>query len=425
MESTVSFPKSFEQVLTLFGNSVLGVSENKHWDGVDWVEIRKEAKRQSVWNMLTAVYKDELGCPDDIRAELKQSIRSVVVTYYQKLSINLDLLSRMQKKGLHPLVLKGIAVARYYDMPEVRFSADMDVLLPYDELNAAISVLVDLGYSGEPFNKGMYHVAYTHPKFGMIELHVDLYSDFMEDVWFEGIGKNDIILEEPECIELDGTKYQTLGATDHMVFLAVHMAKHFICGGLSMRSMMDLALYAKNNCAKINCDRFWDLMKKARLHSLIATVFKIAERYWGFCDEELLGYETCDETQVSLLLNDLYFGGAEGHFQQKERRNGWYLLHKEKLTRGNSKSCYTLRLFWKNVKHWAKLVFPSKIHLSSKYPVLKKYGLLFPFVWLYWLVVRGMSRVFRWKQDGFYVEEADASKEAKQRLEMFKKMNMV
>lgn len=425
MEGIASFPKSFEQVLTLLGHSVLNVPLTQNWDDANWDEIRREAKRQSVWNMLTCVLKNELGCPNDTLMELKQSVRATAIAYYKNLSINLKLLSKMRQEGLHPIVLKGMAVSRFYHMPEVRHSADMDVLLPYDELNTAISILTDLGYSGETFNKGMYHVAYTHPKLGMIELHVDLYSDFMEDVWFEGVGKTDILLEEPECIELEGTKFQTLGATDHLIFLAVHMAKHFIIGGLSLRSMMDLALYAKNNCFKINSNRFWDVMQRARLHSLVAAVFEIAKRYWGFSSGELLDYEPCDETQLTLLLNDLYEGGAEGHFQQKERQNGWYLLHKEKITKGSNKAKYTMRLFYQNTKHWAKLVFPSKAYLSTKYSALKRHGYLFPFVWIYWLVVRGTSRLFRWKQIGFYVEESDTTSEAKQRLEMFKKMNMV
>jgi hypothetical protein len=396
-----------------------------HLQIIDWQAVKMVAEQQGVFGMLSCILKNKDQYPCDIVNAVKQSVLSSAIMYFRWQSINYDLLKELEANGLHPVVLKGMAVSRFYSLPEVRLSADMDILLSHNELDRAIAILMSKGYCGQPFHKGsMYHIEYTHPTLGMVELHADLYSDFMEEIWFNGVGRNDIIKESWDTITTEEGEYLSLGVTDHIIFLSLHLAKHFIASGLSLKLIMDIVLFASSNQIRIDTERYWSLMRQAHIGTLMEAIFTFANKHWSIDKQSLLNYNECNDELCDAILLDLFKGGAEGRLQQSERIKGWYIYYKEKILTGRDESQYSRLLFCNTILRHARNIFPGKQYLADKYHFIKNYPFLFPITWLYWLVTTGVRIIFHWKKNSFYVED-ELNQVAKDRMDMFKKLKMI
>ena len=94
----------------------------------------------------------------------------------------------------------------------------------------------------------------------MVELHVNLYDEIIQEVWFQGMRDEDFILESLRREKTKEESYLTLGCTDHLLFLMLHMVKHFIISGTSLGMMLDTALFFRKHRAKIDTDRIWKIL---------------------------------------------------------------------------------------------------------------------------------------------------------------------
>ena len=77
------------------------------------------------------------------------------------------------------------------------------------------------------------------------------------------------VRESFQTIEFQDGKITTLGPTDQLIFLTLHMIKHFISGGLSIRMMLDIELHFKVNKCAIDQTRYWNIMKRLKYTKLI------------------------------------------------------------------------------------------------------------------------------------------------------------
>lgn len=57
-----------------------------------------------------------------------------------------------------------------------------------------------------------------------------------------------------------GRIYYAMEPTDNLLFLTYHMLKHFIYNGMSLRMMMDNALFAKQHLQSIDRERYVDIL---------------------------------------------------------------------------------------------------------------------------------------------------------------------
>ena len=268
------------------------------------------------------------------------------------------------------------------------------------------------------------HVVCAHAQYGKIELHVSLYAELVREVWFQD--RQLLVCEQPVLCHTPDGAFSTLGYTDHLIFLTLHMMKHFIESGLTIRMMLDIALFFSRNAQQIDAGRFWRVMREQRVDTVINSLLWIMIRCGGFSTAHFPGVSPQEPAQTEALLNDLARGGYMGALQREKRYEaGMEYGRRRMLSRKNPLQYRAYMLRWK-IRTGSKYMFMSYERLSGLYPWLRKAAAFYPFVWLYQAVAYPVSKV----KSGVVKKEirsglAQMDPEAEKRMALFEALNML
>lgn len=284
---------------------------------VDWASVLPIVAEQRVQSLVACalLYSPKLECPAELHGYLLNAMRlesSVNLIRRQRI---MHLLQEMKAAGIDAKLIKGYAVSGCYAHPECRGSVDTDILIDVQQEAKTISFFESCGFFVERRAATSNHTVCQHKKYGIVELHVSLYGELVRDNWFHMLDVNDMVQESTVAAD----EFDTLGYTDQLIFLTLHMVKHFILGGLTLRMMLDIGLYFANHKQRIDTVRYWTTLKNLRYDKLTSAILWTFIRWGRFSEEEFPGIsEECPE-QTSLILSDLLMGGYMGAKEKNER----------------------------------------------------------------------------------------------------------
>lgn len=409
----------FEYLMQLMGAAATGKTAPPPAQKADLEKVLALADQQQILPLISHALKKDLSkdCPD---------VLNTVLTGYAQRSAVISLLGEMERAGIQSYVIKGFAAGVNYAAPEYRISSDADIVIDPADEDRACEFLKHRGFSVKPRWEKGHHAVATHPAAGTIEVHVRLYDDLVEEVWFSHIDTATLLQEPRQQIVTPDGAYWTLGYTDHLIFMALHMVKHFILCGMSLRMMMDVALAIAKHREQVDMERFWSTLRSVQYDKLMNAILWAMVRYCGFAAEDFSGLGQRDDGQIALILDDLEKGGWLGKNAMAARKAGWHEYNRRILMKNKSKMQY--RFYMLNWKHSFKLstVFPGRKRLSYHYPCVIKYPFLIPFVWIHRIVFRGFALLHgkTWTESIVH-DENEISSESKARVAMFQALDML
>jgi len=418
----------FKYLIHLLSAAATGNNACKPDKPPDWHRLIKIAEKQNILPLIGFAVNHfaGLGCPADLCGRVTADLKILAVRNYIRRYRVSELLGDMEKAGIHYVLIKGYAVADYYFAPECRVSADTDILInPADE-HRACSFLAGRGFAIRGRGKNGHHSVCIHPDMGMIELHVRLFDKIVEDVWFDKVNRYQLIQEPFIRLRIDMVYCRTLGHTDHMIYLAMHMAKHFITSGLSLSMIMDIAVYFKTNQRLIDTGRFWRTLSRLKYSGLINCILTAAITYMHFETDDFPGICTYDERAVDMLMTDLEVGGWLGKNDKRAREDGWHEYNRRKLLKGQKSSYYNYYMCRWMLGEFCYEFFPSRQQLIKRYPYLQHKPWLFPSAWVHRVFIRGLTGLFRGDASRRFVTgEEGLSKAGRDRIQMFQMLKMM
>ncbi len=238
------------------------------------------------------------------------------------------------------------------------------------------------------------------------------------------VEQKDPDIENILIIGTDDGDYYTLGDTDHLIFIALHMIKHFILCGMSLRMVSDIALFITSKRAEIDFDRVRSVLKKLNYDELFLTVIRAAEIYMEFDASDFPDSERISDEKVEMVLTDLETGGWLGKNNQSARKDGWREYSRLIMLKKKSKISYWIYMFrWQN-EFSAKALFPPKKRLVGNYPCLNRFPWLLPLVWLHRILFKGIKKGKKTKEKIVFSEN-NISEESKRRVEMFRLLGIL
>ena len=418
----------FKALMQLVGAAAQGKALQKLPDDLDWARIERLANEQAVQTLLGYALRlsPALDCPAELRESLVSQMRQEAFSNYAWKHSTLQLLAEMNAAGIPALLIKGYAVADCYAAPDCRMSGDTDLLIEPKNEKRACAFMKANGFAVERRWTNGHHDVCRHPQLGCVELHVMLYDEIVEDVWFGRMDGREFVSESAiEVATRDGS-YRTLGYTDHMIFLMLHLIKHFIMTGMSLRMMLDVALFFSHHAERIDSARFWKTMESLKYGTIAQSILWAMVCYCGIDQTSLPGLcGDCPES-VEMILDDLESGGWLGKIDEKAREEGWYEYNRQLLMKNRSKAQYLLfMLHWK-IGAYLKALFPSRKTLAIRYPCVQKSALLIPLVWLHRLIFRGSRAVKKGALTTYIVtDEKKVGVLAQERVQMFKNLGMM
>lgn len=393
----------------------------------DWTGMLRLAHEHHVVPLLACalLHSPNQSCPDNMRTYALNVMRNVSSANIVRKQRIFHLLDELEKAGFAVKLLKGYSAARFYAYPECRDSVDTDIWIDPKQENDICAYLAQKGFQMVERSLTSHHSICQHERYGKIEVHAKLYDEIVEDIWFGGMDEKDFVQEPFEMIETSDGKYVTLGATDQLLFLTLHMIKHFIIGGLSIRMMIDLVLHYARRKEEIDFTRYWNTLEQLHYDELVSSVLWIMIQHGGFSEADFPNITACIPGHMELLLRDLELGGYMG-VKESYRYEGSMEYNRQLLLKHKSRLQYSLYMLGWKMRSGYKYMFPSVKFMQNKYRVLKKASWLLPFVWLYQIVSYPIEKISQGvlKRDIRHGED-DLNEVAKRRLEMFKQLSMI
>lgn len=395
---------------------------------IDWPLVFQFAVEQGVVSLvaLTVLHSPGLQCPEELRESILNILRVECSTNLVRKQQVLHLVDRLIDAGIKAKILKGYAVAENYACPESRSSVDTDLLIDAKQEKKALRFFAADGFRITPRVATSHHSICYHKKYGKIELHVSLYNELVESVWFQEVDETDLIQEEPITIQTMEGKFATLGYTDHLIFIILHMVKHFIIGGLTLRMMLDVTLYFSKNKEKIDAIRLWSILDRLHYSQLVNCVLWLMILYGGFQKMDFPGCATYAPEQIPLLLNDLIQGGYMGVKEMEIRYASSMEYSRQLMLKSRSSLEYQLFMLRYKARSARKHMFLSPNEIREIYPKASQYVGLMPILFVYHAFAYPITKMRAGvlKRD-IRLQFDEISQESQMRLDVFRKLGML
>ncbi len=330
------------------------------------------------------------------RSGLRRQAKELAVRQAYRTAEFMLLYQRLCEKGLQPIVMKGIICRNLYPKPELRASTDEDLLIRREELPHYRKELLSYGLIEESISDD--EITFTNQARGLIiELHLcpfpqkaDAYGDcnrFFADT-----------TEHTESVKINEVVFHTFCPTDHLLYMLLHMYKHFLYGGFGIRQICDTALFTEQNSSKINWQFILSCCREQKIDLFTAAVFRIAENYLGFSMPEIFQNIITDEKP---LLEDILSGGLYGVNDINRAHSANITLDAVAAHKQGRIKAGVLRS-----------LFPGKEYLQSQFSYAKVHPFLLPVAWTH--------RIFRYLRNEKGSTSAETIRIGKKRVELLK-----
>ena len=250
-----SFTKTETTILSALSKGIRGekyVAEKS----VDWQEVLKESKVQSVCLSVFDALSEESAIEDEVfqKFELisaKQISQNMTVHSHHNYLHNL-----MEQKGIDYCVIKGSSSAYYYKNPLIRAMGDVDFLVKKEDLEKAKKVLIEEGFSLYEdkhishfvFKKGRMHFEMHFSLPGMPQgKYGEIIKTYLSDIF-----------EKSETVTIEGLEFKTPSAFHHGLILLMHTYHHMLGEGVGLRHLCDIAYFINN----FNENEFEEIFKE-------------------------------------------------------------------------------------------------------------------------------------------------------------------
>lgn len=419
----------FEYLMSSLSFVASGIPMAEPSTNIDFNKVYELALKHSVMPMYAYAmgFSDVNFISKDAAASMKKLAQDIMLSAYIKKINVLNILDKLRASAVEAIVLKGFALSNCYFIPDARISGDTDIYVGTELEQRTLDFFSGEGFTVDKRNKYQKESKCYNNQCGLVEVHAAMYDDLTKNIWFEQLTEKDLIKEPYIRIEAEGKHFLTLGYTDNMIYISLHLIRHFISSGISLRQMLDVTLFYVKNKDRINLSRYWDTMTKLHYKTLINTVFSASVKYFRLPDEwlQILTEEVPDEIEI-MLLNDLEEGGYLGSDDAINRIDGKSMYSKTKGIEKRSYLTHKIFLLKRFITFSLPALFPSVAELKNKYPYAKKYPVLLPAAWMHRLIFGGISSIRnkRFKTE-IVLNEKNISEAGIKRMEMFRKLNMV
>lgn len=345
---------TYKLLIELLAASFKGESVPQIEPNVDLERVLTIAKSHRVDNMLFSVLSQNA---DFMNTELgkknKTSYLQAIVKEANQQKEAIRVMKAFEDEKIVHMPLKGHIIKNLYPTPDMRQSTDFDIYVPEKFTFDACKVLDNLGYEYDEKTIGYdMHDNYRLGLYTEIEVHKNLMApDFPN--WCrmcKDLLKN--MIPEPDC----QYRYK-FSKEDYYLYMQLHTIKHLKYSSSGIKSIIDIWIYLKNYNDILDWDYINKVLKKYNLEKIDKNL-RMLSAYWfdGIIPQDDVIYSLSD-----YIIESGAFGTKEQYYSGRKV---------------DEKKSQVI------IKH----IFMPLSEMRIKFPVLKKYPVLLPVMWLYRLI---------------------------------------
>ncbi len=236
--------------------------DKSSFDGLsadDWDKIHEFTLRQGVSAMVfDAVTDAGIAMPRPIKMRFISSVSEIENEYAAKLKTAVRLAEIYRSNGIRMMILKGLGLSQLYPKPNHRPCSDIDIYLfgrqhEGDEiLRTRYNIQIDedkhhhtIFYIGKTMVENHYDFIEAHSRRSKTEIEQRL-KDIVEN-------------EQPIRIEIGGQEAYIPSPNLNALFLTLHAGAHFAADSISIRHLIDWALFIDHFGDKVEWEKVYAL----------------------------------------------------------------------------------------------------------------------------------------------------------------------
>jgi len=259
----------------------------------DWDRLVRKAVRNSVASLLYDLVERIPDIPEKAREEIEAYSRGIARVNYRMLILNKQLAGLFEQAGIRYCLMKGMAAAADFPVPDLRKAGDIDLLLiDVNDSDRAVSTLAQLGFEPEKDQHSLHHISMVDKTGLEIEVHTLLAEPFDNSAINKYLEK--LI---PECgkhvikKEVMGIEICMLEDAFHAYELLLHMLQHFLRAGFGVKLLCDWVVLWNREVDEKNREQYLKLVKESGLKGFSDTITRACIKYLGLKRENVLWME--------------------------------------------------------------------------------------------------------------------------------------
>ena len=259
----------------------------------DWNILADLAVRNSVAGLLYDLLENIPDIPEHARKRMVAFARKVVRANYRMLVINRQLTEVLGEAGIDYCVMKGLAAASDFPVPDLRKSGDIDILLTdVNSAERAVKAIERLGFKPEKEQHSLHHISMSEPLGLEIEVHTMLAEPFDNQKINEYLEKL-----VPECgkhvvkKEVMGVNIPVLEDAYHAYELLLHMLQHFLRAGFGVKLLCDWVVLWNRGLDEESRRQYMELVNESGIKGFSDMITRTCIKYLGLKRENVLWME--------------------------------------------------------------------------------------------------------------------------------------
>ncbi len=289
--------------------------------------------------------------------------------------------------------LKGIYLSGwlYQDIGLRQFS-DIDLLVKKEDAEKCIQIMSKMGYTSFESHETeivgaqteIIHYAPMILKEISVEIHIKLHSS-KEKYHLDP----DEIWQNSVPAEMKGVSVSTLNINDLLIYLCLHLDKHFRGGHVQFTSFNDLVNLLDKYAGEIDWELFVGLTRKYNCEEIVFGYFMLIQKYFNVrlpepltADHKGLLIESDEELFLKYLNGFTGFNTTVGtHFGNMQRLDN----------------------FWDKTRYFAGIIFPKKMFMIQKYKIKNPRMVLLYYPYRYYIGIKGIIVVLKNRLRQFFI----------------------
>ncbi len=350
--------------------------DSVNWEGLFVLAVRHQV-HSLIYPVVNKIQAKEHIIPEELFFRWKNCVLFNATEEMIRIEGFKNTLAELNRQKIPVVIFKGIEIKDIYPYPELRTMGDIDILVLKNHFNEADRILKKIGYIEE--NRDDHVIEYTHSMLKALELHntiIDAEKDeqlsFIDDIVWSNL-KASVCMEENVYV---------IKPTINLLYLTVHMFKHFARNGIGLRQYCDIVLYGIHYKDEIEWDYFWELVSKAGIIDFTLYLFAGSNHYFNmniqhynkdFDIEDMIVDEYLD-----LFMTELIEGGVFGGDDTVKKSEKYLLFNssEKSFNSGSMKFLISLRIL-------CNQIFPKPKWLSARYNYAKLHHWLLPAAWIH------------------------------------------
>lgn len=255
----------------------------------------------------------DIEIPDALHMQMKQQCMMSMMQQNTMMPILSHAWNALERADIHPVLLKGLALAQYYPQPHLRQWGDIDLYVGQKQYHAACKVLdatfPEADHPAED-DEDRKHYNYVFQN-TVLELHrISMEMAHPKDRRYYETLEEKYLTKDGPIFEIDGLSITIPEETFNVFFTFLHAWHHFIETGMNMKQLCDIAVLLHAKREVLDTERLREMLIKLHLMEAWQLIMYIIVPYLGLPHEQAPFYTDQCEYRSELFFAHIFTEGS-------------------------------------------------------------------------------------------------------------------